>query len=63
MKNESSRICHDAHDGGGFKKMEIFAVPLTAAQRFVIIDNKYIRPKVHQGRGDRNKSQITLFFN
>lgn len=45
------------------KKMEIFAVPLTAAQRFVIIDNKYIRPKVHQGRGDRNKSQITLFFN
>lgn len=38
------------------KKMEIFAVPLRAAQRFVIIDNKYIRPKVHQGGGDRNKS-------
>lgn len=38
------------------KTIAIFAVPLRAARCFVIIDSKYVRPKVRQGRGDRNKS-------
>lgn len=45
-KKKFFRICHEAHNGGGLKNIEIFAVPLRAAQCFVIIGNKYIRAGV-----------------
>lgn len=56
MKDRFSRICHEACDGGGFNKKTWKSFPPSAAQCFVITDNKYIKPKAHEGGGDQNKS-------